>query len=137
MERDDSWTASAALSDSSFQDLIRIAAAASLRDGIEIQEIGSKWLRVHPVWRKFHEVDAARGEDIPVFFEKEADVAALGKMRADPGFKGSVHLAEPLFGGEVIVGEHEVTMLSDECGVAYRGAADGGHLLILMAAALD
>jgi hypothetical protein len=52
-------------------------------------------------------------------------------MRADPGLEGSVHLAEAIFSGEVVVGEHEVTVLGDERGVVDCGAAEGGHGLMV------
>lgn len=72
---------------------------------------------------ELHEVDAGGGEDLAVFFEEETDVGAVGKMRADPGLEGGVHLAQTFFGGEVVVLEHEVALPRDERGVGDRGAA--------------
>lgn len=117
------WAACAALGYSGFENLFGVAATAGFRDGVEVEQIGAQRRRVHPVRRELHEVDARCGEDLAVFFEEEADVGVVGEVGADPRLEHGVHLGEAFFGGEVVVGEHEVTMPRDERGVVDGGAA--------------
>ena len=75
--------------------------------------------------RKVHEEDAAGGEERLVFFEEEANVAAVGEALAHPGLEGNVHDVVYGFGGEIIVCKHLVALGGDGGCVVERGAAEG------------
>ena len=129
MEGDDEDVALAALVDAGAEEEVGVAATAGFGGGVEVEEVGAGRLEVDPVGWEVLEEDAGGGEDFfgCFVFEEEADVGAGGEVAAEPGVEVGVHCGEVGFGGEVVVGEHDVAVAGDEVGVVEGGEADVGH----------
>ena len=127
MEGDYVDASGAALFDCGAKQEPGVALAAGFGSCVEVEEIGAGRFQVHPVWGEVLEEDAGAGEDLAVLFKKETYVGPVGEVGSEPEFEGGVHLGEAIFGCELVVGEHEVAMLSDPSGVFEGGAAYGRH----------